>query len=474
MASQKLFAPQIEGKLPAQVGDTLIIPYLNNRAVGPADYVGLDLKIKTIATNLEIATIAGDVSGRFNLIDNNTLARKVDLSIGQYYKAQLAYIDNNGQVGHYSPVGVFKYTASPEITIGAIDDVSVLMGTYKAPIEDVQEKIYSYVFNIYQINAQGAKVLKMTSGELLHDASQDTDAITTRDFYTLETRLAPGEYFGEYCITTINDYKGQSDLFSIDIPQKIQSNDIQIMAELDANNGVITISANGNQYGDFTILRGSSLDNFSSLSVLSKFFSDQNLNGQIYQDFSIQQGVTYKYYLHDEYGYEYVSDAITGDFYDMLLYDGEIQLNIKFNPKVSSFKETIQESKLDTLGGKFPFFFRNGNIRYKEFQISGLISYHMDSDQFFMAGFENADAVNLSSNNMYAEREFKMAVLSWLNNGQPKLFRSPAEGNYIVRLTNISLTPNDTLGRMLHTFNAAAYEIDDCSLSNLKAHNLLL
>jgi hypothetical protein len=82
MASQKLFAPQIEGKLPAQVGDTLIIPYLNNRAVGPADYVGLNLKIKTIATNLEIATIAGDTSGRFNLIDNNTLARKADLSIG--------------------------------------------------------------------------------------------------------------------------------------------------------------------------------------------------------------------------------------------------------------------------------------------------------------------------------------------------------------------------------------------------------
>jgi hypothetical protein len=41
----------------------------------------------------------------------------------------------------------------------------------------------------------------------------------------------------------------------------------------------------------------------------------------------------------------------------------------------------------------------------------------MDSDQFFMASSENADAINLSSNNMYAEREFKMAVLSWLNNG---------------------------------------------------------
>jgi len=36
-----------------------------------------------------------------------------------------------------------------------------------------------------------------------------------------------------------------------------------------------------------------------------------------------------------------------------------------------------------------------------------------------------------------------MAALDWLNDGKPKLFRSPAEGNYLVRLMNASLTPND-------------------------------
>jgi hypothetical protein len=45
-----------------------------------------------------------------------------------------------------------------------------------------------------------------------------------------------------------------------------------------------------------------------------------------------------------------------------------------------------------------------------------------------------------------------LEVLEWLNNGEAKIFRSPTEGNYIVRLMNVSLTPNDTLGRMLHTF----------------------
>jgi hypothetical protein len=39
--------------------------------------------------------------------------------------------------------------------------------------------------------------------------------------------------------------------------------------------------------------------------------------------------------------------------------------------------------------------------------------------------------------------------------------RTPAEGNYVVHVTNVNLQPNTTLGRMLHTFSATAYEIAD-------------
>jgi hypothetical protein len=69
---------------------------------------------------------------------------------------------------------------------------------------------------------------------------------------------------------------------------------------------------------------------------------------------------------------------------------------------------------------------------------------------------------------MLLEKEFKMEVMNWLNNGEPKLFRSPAEGNYLVRLMNISLSPNDTLGRMIHTFSATAYEVGKSDWRNLK------
>jgi hypothetical protein len=38
---------------------------------------------------------------------------------------------------------------------------------------------------------------------------------------------------------------------------------------------------------------------------------------------------------------------------------------------------------------------------------------------------------------------------------------------------NTSLSPNDTLGRMLHTFTCTAYEVADYTYENLKALNLL-
>jgi hypothetical protein len=34
----------------------------------------------------------------------------------------------------------------------------------------------------------------------------------------------------------------------------------------------------------------------------------------------------------------------------------------------------------------YPFFFRNGNIAYKEFPISGLISLLGDDNEFFKSG----------------------------------------------------------------------------------------
>jgi hypothetical protein len=46
-----LYPPYLDGKLPAQIGDTLRIPFEHNRAVGNGDYTGIRLYVKNIYTN---------------------------------------------------------------------------------------------------------------------------------------------------------------------------------------------------------------------------------------------------------------------------------------------------------------------------------------------------------------------------------------------------------------------------------------
>jgi hypothetical protein len=71
------------------------------------------------------------------------------------------------------------------------------------------------------------------------------------------------------------------------------------------------------------------------------------------------------------------------------------------------------------------------------------------------------------------ESLFKNEVANWLNNGKVKFFKSPIEGSLLVRLMNVSLDPEDVLGRMLHTFNCTAYEIGELNYNNLIKYNFI-
>lgn len=63
--------------------------------------------------------------------------------------------------------------------------------------------------------------------------------------------------------------------------------------------------------------------------------------------------------------------------------------------------------------------------------------------------------------NWWWEREFREAAMEWLNDGEPKLYRSMTEGNLIVMIDSISLTPNSQLGRRVWNFSATLYEVGD-------------
>lgn len=63
--------------------------------------------------------------------------------------------------------------------------------------------------------------------------------------------------------------------------------------------------------------------------------------------------------------------------------------------------------------------------------------------------------------NWWWERKFREEAMEWLNDGEPKLYRSMPEGNMIVMIDSVSLTPNSQLGRRVWNFSATIYEIGD-------------
>ena len=332
---------------------------------------------------------------------------------------------------------------------------------------------------------------------------------TSTDSYDFISNLRSGlTYYVRYGVRTINGLEEYSPWYMVALNE---TGDLSFSADLVATNnfddGYILVTFenltrfDNTALGTYLLSRSDDRD-FQTWYELAIFtiHDSVELSEWYYQDFLIEQGRTYKYsiqfFSNATYTHRQVSNFETADFEDMFLYDGTRQLKIRYNPKVSSFKINHSETKVETIGSQFPFFVRNGLIEYVEFPISGLISYQMDENEYFIPQkdiglihddkqyrlrtselyFKQRDipTTQLVGYNIFAERLFKREVLDWLGNGKDKVFKSPTEGNFIVRLMNISATPNDTLGRMLHTFSATAYETAKYDYKTVKNKQFLI
>jgi hypothetical protein len=123
--------------------------------------------------------------------------------------------------------------------------------------------------------------------------------------------------------------------------------------------------------GSFVLTRASSINNFSSWDEVYKFsYLNVTLNKSdkilLWEDYTVEQGEEYLYAIQAYNSRNLYSNRLNAkngkikiDFVDAFLYDGERQLKIRFNPKISNFKNNVLESKMDTLGSKYPFIFRN-------------------------------------------------------------------------------------------------------------------
>lgn len=501
----KLYPPAIEGTIPAFYENRITVPFVMNKTVNKNSVGGFILLIKTAHSNKLLGSLSVNENPlsnpnwnldigwvKFDFNNDSNLFNKI--KVGNYYKLQLAYIHSSGTIGYYSTVGVVKYTTKPSVIIGNLEDVELntvelnmnqdsYVGVYSQEGQDITEKVYNYCFDIYDNDGN----LYETSGKLLHNSFEDETAYYSRDIYTPKRSFLINKiYHIKYTVYTTNGLEVSSQKYRIIQKESIDPEiKAEIITVMDRENGYVKVSLQGakDQYGveqavtgSLIIRRACSKDDYGEWDTVIKF----KLNGQcpsrwVWKDFTVEQGYSYKYALQQFnekglYSNRIESDPVLASFEDAFLFDGKRQLKIKYNPKISSFKTNILQSKIDTIGGKYPFIFRNGSVSYKEFPISGLISYHMD-EQFLFIDKEDLmidfPETNLSDKNIASERVFKQEVLNWLNNGETKLFRSPTEGNFLVKLLNVSLSPNDTTGRMLHTFNCTAYETDDYNYETL-------
>lgn len=354
---------------------------------------------------------------------------------------------------------------------------------------DSSEKAYMYRFDVYD---KDYNIIDTTDWQI-HDSSTDLEIYESHDIYKLRKDLSKNEvYYIQYRVRTSNNMEVVSEEYRLVQWEGVgPSVDLEIKPILDFENGRVLISLLGpkNEYGgekfstgSFRIMRTSDESNYLHWEQIADFaIYGQKLSTYKYSDYNIKHGTNYIYSVQRYNEYDISSDRIKTekifvDFEHAFLFDGERQLKIKYNPKVSSFKATKLEAKMDTIGSKYPFILRNGNVDYKEFPISGLISYKTDEDFCFVNKdflIQDVGTINLTGENITDERNFKMEVLKWLTNGKPKLFKSPGEGNFIIRLMNVSMTPNDTVNRMLHTFNGTAYEIAEFNYENLVKYGFI-
>lgn len=462
-----------------------------------------------------------------------------------------------------------------------------------------------------------------SSGWLLHNSN--TGESDSYRFNYILTALQ--NYTVTYQIITTNGYTSLIEKYSFMASRtyygKLENMEFEAISDTPYNrdNGCIQLYLNRPVQepfsGNLVIIRTSEASNFEYWEDIKYIqLVRQNLEHTLcFTDYSIESGIRYRYAVSEVNRHDIRTNPIIAsgyhsvDFEYAFLYCNGVQYRFQFDQKISSFKHTVQRTKQDTLGDKYPHLVQNGNSYYAEFPISGLISYQGNADQdlkrwqfgtmnseltsvsskypnyldttptFFTPqsdgmyykgekvidksrfsdsknqrgysaeddsqslakGFDhyrtygerghfgsqaedgfytindnypnandtmserfeskyldgqsaNAVAANtkasyqdnefeaedsfdittdINGDNIYIERVFREKVEEFLNDFTYKLYKSPTEGNITIGLMNVTLSPVSSLGRMLYSFSATAYEVADHSLGELNSLGII-
>lgn len=428
----------------------------------------------------------------------STNAGTVSLTVPQAIDFWLNQKENLTEFSEWSTVCLVRGISVPYLNIVGLDknaDETILTSTLidiigKVTFEDSAETDYLKNYQIKIYDSTGTLIID--SGLIYSDSYRAINEIN----YAVKQALKDGDiYTLEVTFTTYNLYTETSSFIFTILENGIEKIEGTITAIPEEENGRIGIRIVGSSMetflGNITIRRASSKDDFNIWEDVTTFtLKEGSYLDTLWYDYTVESGVWYKYGMQkrDSIGTRGVITTIKNPvmimFEDMFLNAEGIQLKIKYNPNVSSMKQVVMDSKTDTIGSKYPFVKRNAYTNYKQFPISGLITHFTDDNNIFTSKEEifknsldlykdyNWENRITDYNDYVLEREFRDKVSKYLHKHNVKLFRSLTEGNILVKLMDINLTPEQGLGRYVYSFSATAYEIDDCTLENISKYGI--
>ena len=385
-----------------------------------------------------------------------------------------------------------------------------ISGSIYSSLDEVEEYYYYYRIKLYKIVNGSANLLE-DSGKIFSN-----EVSPTYYEYYYETEL---EYNSNYKVNvsyeTKNGYIGNTDFYfrynqqdQYDGPVQlitVEFGDINSSLEEEEEEGRIALklytasdTPSGSLYRRYVIRRSDSRSNFKKWFNIKYInfdtapsASDIN-NYSIIYDYMIESGIIYQYAIFPIVNNDgdrgpgfktplnSISSLIIRNFnYSYLIGEGGQQLKLEFDNAIGSYSVRMVEAKQETIGSKYPYIANSSNVAYQTFPIAGLISFNMDEQNTFLkqglhdiygdySGFYSVYNIKngISQYDYTREREFRKNVLALLQDKKPKLFKSPTEGNIIIRITDVSCTPNQSLSRMIYSFSGTASEIDDNTMDN--------
>ena len=408
---------------------------------------------------------------------------------------EMTEVWNNTQINvlgmsEWSTISIIK-------TLSPFD--SYIQNFNKGVVNNINTTVYTFVGMTNLYNSNPKETIKSTrfvlfdfKGNQLEDSGAiiQPESQKLYNYHTFNKVLDPDTtYQVLFEISTSSGYT-QSQLY--DFAVVLEDRDITYSIELNENyygmsseeisltKTMVRLVVKDAAYSDenlkpniYLIRRASSKDNFETwidLAELRCAIGTSELYAT-YNDIMVESGITYKYTVQPKMlntSRLVVSDSVEATpvyEHTWLLGQNNAYLSIGFNLNLSNFKTVIKEAKIETIGSQYPFFVRNGDIKYREFSLSGLICQNMDAT--------NSLRIGEYENRHIQERMFRDSLHELLLDGRPKLFKSETEGLILVYLSNVSLTPNNVLGRMLYDFSMTATEIGRVDVDNLSEAEII-